>query len=66
VNALADSIAVLVGRPVEKRYEPAREADVRASWADLGEAGRVLGYEPHVGFDDGLARTADFVLGRKE
>jgi UDP-glucose 4-epimerase len=66
VNALADSIATLVGRPVEKRYEPARDADVRASWADLGEAGRVLGYEPHVGFDDGLARTADFVLGRKE
>ena len=66
VNDLADAIGKLVGRPVEKRYEPAREADVRASWADLGEARRVLGYEPLVGFGDGLARTADFVLGRKE
>ncbi len=62
VNALADAIGALVGRPVEKRFEPSREADVLASWADLGEARRVLGYEPLVGFDDGLARTADYVL----
>jgi UDP-glucose 4-epimerase len=66
VNALADAIGALVGKPVEKRFEPAREADVHASWADLGEAGRVLGYEPIVPFDEGLARTADHVLGGKE
>jgi UDP-glucose 4-epimerase len=63
VNALADAIGELVGRPVEKAYEPAREADVRASWADLDEAKRVLGYEPLVGFEDGLARTAEHLLG---
>jgi UDP-glucose 4-epimerase len=62
VNALADAIGALVERTVERHYEPAREADVRASWADLGEAERVLGYEPLVGFEDGLARTADFLL----
>jgi nucleoside-diphosphate-sugar epimerase len=63
VNALADAIGALVGKPVEKHFEPTREADVRASWADLGEAKRVLGYEPLVGFEDGLARTADHLLG---
>jgi len=63
VNALADAISALVGRPVEKHYEAARKADVRASWADLGEAKRVLGYEPLVGFEDGLARTAEHLLG---
>jgi len=66
VNALADAIAALVGEPVEKRFEPTREADVRASWADLGEARRVLGYDPLVGFEEGLARTADHVLGGRE
>ena len=65
VNALADAIGALVGRPVQKRYEPARQADVRASWADLGEAERVLGYTPLVGFEDGLARTADHLLHGK-
>ena len=63
VNELADAIGVLLSRPVEKRYEPTREADVRASWADLGEARRVLAYEPLVAFEDGLARTAEHLLG---
>ena len=66
VNALADAIGDLLGRPVEKAYEPARDADVRASWADVGEAKRLLGFEPHVDFDQGLERTADYLLGRKD
>ena len=66
VNALADAIGNLLGSPVEKIYEPARKADVRASWADLAEARRVLGYEPQVAFEEGLRRTADHLLGGKE
>jgi UDP-glucose 4-epimerase len=58
-------VGALLGRTVEKRYEPAREADVRASWADLEEAARVLGYVPLVGFEDGLRRTADYLLDGK-
>jgi nucleoside-diphosphate-sugar epimerase len=65
VNELADAIGALLGRPVEKQHEPAREADVRASWADLGEARRVLAYEPLVAFEDGLGRTAEFLLDGK-
>ena len=64
VNALADAIGSLLGKPVEKTYEPTREADVRASWADVGEARRLLGFEPTVDFDDGLRRTADFLIGK--
>ena len=55
VNALADAIGVLLGRPVEKTYEPARKADVLASWADVGEARRLLGYEPSVELRRGSA-----------
>jgi nucleoside-diphosphate-sugar epimerase len=64
VNALADAIGSLLEKPVTKAYEPAREADVLASWADVGEARRLLGYEPAVDFDDGLRRTADSLLGK--
>ena len=35
-----------------------------ASWADVSEARRLLGFEPKVDFDDGLRRTADFLLGK--
>jgi UDP-glucose 4-epimerase len=66
VNALADAIAELLGKPVQKSYEPARKADVHASWADVAEARRLLGFEPQIDFDDGLRRTADYLLGRKD
>jgi len=66
VNELADTIGRLLSRSVEKVFEPEREADVHASWADLGEAQRLLGYEPQVALEDGLRRTADFLLDGKE
>ena len=34
-----------------------RPGDVRDSQADIGKARRILGYEPVVSFEDGLART---------
>ena len=66
VNALADAIGALLGKPVTKAYESAREADVRASWANVAEAKRLLGFEPQVDFDQGLERTADYLLGRND
>jgi len=65
VNALADDIGAMLGTAVEKRYEPARDADVRASWADIGAARTRLGYEPSVDFADGLQRTADYLLDER-
>jgi len=62
VNELADTIGELLERPVEKRYGPPRPGDIRASWADISEARQLLGYEPEVGFEEGLRRTADFLL----
>ena len=66
VNALADDIGAMLGKPAEKRYERAREADVRASWADIDGARRLLGYEPTVDFASGLRRTADYLLEERK
>ena len=66
VNELADTIGRLLDVPVEKAYEPEREADVRASWADLASAHQLLGYETQVELEEGLRRTMDFLLDRKE
>jgi UDP-glucose 4-epimerase len=62
VNELADTIGELLERPLEKQYGPPRPGDIRASRADISEARRLLGYEPEVGFEEGLRRTADFLL----
>jgi UDP-glucose 4-epimerase len=63
VNALADTIGGLLDRPVHKVVEGEREADVRHSWADVTRARAQLGYEPRVGFEEGLRRTIDSMLG---
>jgi UDP-glucose 4-epimerase len=59
VNELAETIGRLLGKPVEKRYLPPRPGDLRDSWAEVGEAARVLGYAPTVTLEEGLRRTID-------
>ena len=66
VNELAMAIGRLLGKPVERRYLPARPGDLRNSWADVSEAKRLLGFEPKVELEEGLRRTAGFLLGGKE
>jgi UDP-glucose 4-epimerase len=66
VNELAETIGRLLDKAVERRYLPARPGDLRNSWADVSEARAVLGFEPSVSFDEGLRRTAEFLLGGKE
>ena len=63
VEALADTIGRLLDRPVEKTYGPAQPGDVRESWADVSAAREAIGYEPLVGFEEGLRRTIDAMLG---
>ena len=66
VNELAQTIARLLDRPLERRYLPPRPGDLRDSWADVEEARRVLGFAPGVDLEEGLRRTAEFLLEGKE
>jgi UDP-glucose 4-epimerase len=63
VDALADTIGRLLDRPVDKTYGPAQPGDVRESWADVSAARDAIGYEPLVGFEEGLRRTIEAMLG---
>jgi len=65
VNELADAIGRLLDRPVERRFLPPRPGDLRNSWADVSEASEALGFEPSVSLEEGLRRTADFLLDGK-
>jgi len=66
VNRLAETIGRLLDQPVERRFLPPRPGDLRDSWADVGEARRMLGFEPRVELEEGLRRTAAFLLEGKE
>jgi UDP-glucose 4-epimerase len=59
VNAVAEAIGRILGKPVEKRFEPARPGDIRDSWADVRAARDVLGYEASVDLEQGLLRTIE-------
>jgi nucleoside-diphosphate-sugar epimerase len=59
LNELARGINEIVGARVEPLYQAARPGDIRHSFADVGEAGRRIGYVPAVSFREGLRRTVE-------
>jgi UDP-glucose 4-epimerase len=64
VNELAETVGRLLGRPVAKTFGPAQPGDVRESWADVDAAREAIGYTPTVGFEEGLQRTIEAMLGK--
>jgi nucleoside-diphosphate-sugar epimerase len=57
VNHVAETLGRILDRPVEKVFAPPRAGDIRDSWADIGRARSLLGWEPSIGLEDGLRRT---------
>jgi UDP-glucuronate 4-epimerase len=54
---LVGTIEQLVGRRAELRFESPHPADARETWADITRAREWLGWQPLVGWSDGLERT---------
>ena len=65
VNTLADTIGRLLDRPVSRAYLPPRAGDVEQSWADVSRARETIGFEPRIGFEEGLRLTIDRVVKRE-
>jgi len=60
--SLMEMVSVLeaiVGYAVPSEFSPSRVGDVTHSYADISVAREVLGYEPRVGFLDGLRQTVE-------
>jgi len=65
VNTLAREVCGLLGSSVLPCYVDPRPGDVLHSCADIGKARRVLGFEPLVGFKQGLKKTVAWYRERK-
>jgi nucleoside-diphosphate-sugar epimerase len=66
---LGDVISLVekeAGRPAERVYSPAHPADVPATWADISKARRLLGWEPQVQLEEGVARLAAWYRENQE
>lgn len=58
-------IADLLGSTIQPEYGPVRVGDVRDSLADINAARDAFGYEPVVGFEEGLRRTVAWYQQQK-
>ncbi len=61
LNDLLKEIGRRMGRTLDVRYVEPRAGDVRHSLADIGRAKQLLGYEPLVRWEDGIAPTIEFL-----
>lgn len=57
LNALAEAVQDALGAKTGVDYADPRPGDIKHSLADIGKARRMLGYNPKVGFPEGLERT---------
>jgi UDP-glucose 4-epimerase len=61
LNDLVREIGGALGRPLDVHHAPARAGDVRHSLADISLARELLGYEPEVRWEEGIAPTIAFM-----
>ena len=60
---LGELIALLekhLGKPAVVEAEPEQPGDVVATWADVSKAQRLLGYDPRVDVEEGVARFVEW------
>lgn len=60
INELVEHLNTELGTDIEPQYDSPRPGDVPHSHADISKANELLGYEPAVGFQDGLKRTIEY------
>jgi nucleoside-diphosphate-sugar epimerase len=59
LNQLIDKLRKIIGVSTKAEYTPAREGDIKHSFAAVDKLA-AAGYAPQVSFDDGLKLTVDF------
>ena len=60
LNGLLAELESLLDVELKPTYTPARPGDVRDSLADISKACALLGYEPNIGFKEGVSRTLEW------
>ena len=65
LNRVLEHLSDLVGAPVEADYREPRAGDVKHSQAAIDQARELLGFEPTIGFREGLRRTLEDTVERR-
>jgi UDP-glucose 4-epimerase len=62
---LLDALGRLIGAKVAPEFRPPRAGDVLHSQASIERARRLIGFEPRIGFEEGLRRTVESARGTR-
>lgn len=65
INQLYQAIAEELASSIRPIHEPPRAGDVRDSLASVVKAQRLLGYEPTIGWREGVHQTVDWYRQRQ-
>lgn len=57
LNDLVEMLQEITGQNIAPQYDPPRAGDIKHSRADINKVRQRMGYEPRVGFLEGLTRT---------
>lgn len=63
LNQLLDKLRAIIGVDIKAQYDPPRQGDIRHSFATIDKL-KKFGYNPTVGFEDGLKKTVEFFTAR--
>ncbi len=61
-----EKIESLTGNQANIEYRPAHPADVLATWADIHQAEKLLGWRPATSIDEGLAACVEWYRSNRE
>ncbi len=59
-------IEKIIGREAVLEYSSRDSADIRATWANIDRAGRLLDWQPKVSIEEGLSRTINWYLDNRD
>jgi len=66
LNDLVSQLNVLLGATVKAKYAEPRPGDIKHSYADVSLAQKSIGFQPTVGFKEGLKLTVDWYRARSD
>ena len=57
---LVDTLNKIIGKTIKPEFKPVRPGDVFKTRADISRIRTKIGFQPLIGFEDGLRRTVDY------
>ncbi len=60
LSTLIEKLEALLGKKAVYDRQPFHTGDIKETWADIGKAGRLLGWKPRTDIDQGLKQCVDW------